>query len=167
MQCTIQNMGTTPVKTFSIDLKQACLPHSKVSSALILTSAPAWAGRTSQHTSAIYLSRKEIPSVTYCAFLWAGGCQTRLTPASTQSVESWRLCPSTHIYMHLCNSQETFDFNVWQGSACPPQSYLESHSPDVRVTSPNLPPFSPSICQTLEEWNLNRRLGNLFSWTLS
>lgn len=161
MQCTIQNMDKT-VKIFSMDFKQACLPHSKVSSALILTSAPAWAGRTSQHTSAIYLSRKEIPSVTYLAFLWAGGCQTGLTPASTQSVESWRLCPSTHIYMHLCNSQETFDFNVWQ-----PHSYLESHSLDIRVTSPNLSPFSPSICQTLEEWNLNRRLGNMFSWALS
>lgn len=142
------------------------LPSGELTSYPALRHQLAWAGR--KHTSAIYLSReKKIPSVTYFAFLWAGGCQMGLTQYQPQTEESQRLCPPTHIYMHLCNSQETFHFNVWQGSVCSPHSYLESRSPDVRVTSPNLSPFSPSICQTLEEWNLNRRLENLFSGALS
>lgn len=130
-----------------------CVCFPQVSSPLILhsdISQREQAGNT--HQPSIYLEKeKKIPSVTYFAFLWAGGCQMGLTQCQPQTEESQRLCPSTHIYMHLCNSQETFHFNVWQGSVCSPHSYLESRSPDVRVTSPNLSPFSPSICQTLEE----------------
>lgn len=142
------------------------LPSGVLTSYSPLWHQLAWAGR--KHTSAIYLSRKK-KSHQWLILHFSGleGVRWGWPQHQPQTEESRRLCPSTHIYMHLCNSQETFHFNVWQDSVCFPHSYLESRSPDVRVTSPNLSPFSPSICQTLEEWNLNRRLENLFSWALS